>query len=271
MTNETKHEIYTAENCGVSYKLYWSLSLFTNRPMPIADEWLPELEDVVERDGVRILEYAHRSDATHQFLLSTKPTIAPSAIIKSVKGRLQHSIRQRCPQAFRRNYSIKSVGPATVDVIKQYVATQLDHHKMADPRVQARLPLVQIHISDVNLDEVRRSSHGEFIYNLHIVMTHQDRWNEIRDEVLQSVRGIILQTAQERGHLLSEAGIIPDHHHLALGCEITESPVDVALIYMNNLALVHGNVPVFEKGFFVGTFGPFDLNAVRLANGKIWS
>ena len=32
---------------------------------------------------------------------------------------------------------------------------------------------------------------------------------------------------------------------------------------MNNLALAHGMTALFEESYYVGTFGSYDLNAVR--------
>jgi len=271
MANIQSAPTYTATNCSTSYKLYSSLSLFAKHAIPDAQSWFSQLKDAVEKDGVRILEYAQPSDRTHQFLVSSKPIVSPAMIIKSVKGRLQHAIRDEAPQSFHRNYSIKSVGPASCEVVENYVATQLEHHNLGDEELQRQFMSYQIHANDIDLNAVRRSNHGEFIYNLHLVLTHQDRWNEINDEILRSVRDAITKTADARGHLLSEAGIVPDHHHFALGCGVTESPMDVGLAYLNDLAAVYSNAPVFLYGFFVGTFGPFDLNAVRIANDNVWS
>ena len=44
-----------------------------------------------------------------------------------------------------------------------------------------------------------------------------------------------------------------------LGCNVTESPAEVALSYMNNLAWTAGMKRVFGFGFYVGTFGEYDL------------
>jgi hypothetical protein len=38
--------------------------------------------------------------------------VAPSQCLRSIKGRLQHLVRAALPRAFRRNYSIRSLGTA---------------------------------------------------------------------------------------------------------------------------------------------------------------
>ncbi len=75
---------------------------------------------------------------------------------------------------------------------------------------------------------------------------------------------MIVRAAGKKGHFLSRAGIVPDHVHLALGCNLDESPAEVALSYMNSLAYACGQKRVFAFGFYVGTFGEYDLGVTWL-------
>ncbi|NIX02227.1 MAG: hypothetical protein GWN13_29115, partial [Phycisphaerae bacterium] len=184
---------------------------------------------MTEKDGVRILEYRQKDDITSQFLLSTQSKLSPSEVIRSVKGRLQHQIRVQIPKAFKGNYSIKSIGSTKIDIVQEYLDTQLEHHRMTDPKVQNKLVKYQIDHPSVKLNVIRRSAHGQFIYNLHLVLVHAGRWREIRDERLAISRDMIDRTAVKRGHLLSKARLLPDHLHLTLGCDVKESPLDVGL------------------------------------------
>ena len=255
--------LYTAENCKPSFQLLWTLALFWNAPAPDASTWLDHVKEIVEPDGVRILEHHQRSPTVSQFLLSTKPSVTPADAIRSVKGRLQHHVRRDLPRAFQRNYSIKSVGEVKGEVVEQYVRSQLDHHVMADARVQETLASLQFVQPGVDLTETRRSSHGEFIYNLHLVFVHAERWHEIRPEVLENIRSMILGASCKKGHLLSSSGILSDHVHLTLGCSLTESPLELGLGYLNNLTYAQGMRRVYQYGFYAGTFGPYDLGAIR--------
>ena len=54
-----------------------------------------------------------------------------------------------------------------------------------------------------------------------------------------------------------------DHVHLAVGTGMEESPQDVALAYMNNIAFLHGMRPVLQCGYYAGTFGEYNLEAIR--------
>jgi REP element-mobilizing transposase RayT len=74
---------------------------------------------------------------------------------------------------------------------------------------------------------------------------------------------MILGVVKKKGHRLSRAAILSDHVHMTIGCAIRESPEAVALTYLNNLAYAHGMQPLFCHGYYVGTFGAYDLDAVR--------
>jgi REP element-mobilizing transposase RayT len=257
--------LYTSTNCEAAYELRWSLALFSTCDLPPGDAWLPGLKKVVEVDGVRILEFQASHPPVLHFLLSTKPTISPPQIVKSVKGRLQHLVRSSCPAAFRRNFSFGSVGEVRQEVVENYVASQLGHHRMADDRVQQRLAAFQLAFPEVDLSESVFSSHGRYLFNLHLVLVHDGRWCEVREDRLTKTRDMILGVAKKKQHKLSRAAVLSDHVHLTVGCAIEETPAAVALAYMNNLAYAHGMQPLFRHSFYVGTFGTYDLDAIRRA------
>jgi REP element-mobilizing transposase RayT len=85
--------LYTAASVKAAYQLRWSLAVFARSPLPPAEKWLSALKQVTEQDGVRILEVCARSENVWHFFLTTRPDVAPPAIVKSVKGRLQHRLR----------------------------------------------------------------------------------------------------------------------------------------------------------------------------------
>lgn len=255
--------IYTAANCRPAYQLNWSLSIFWRGPAVESSAWLTELKEATERDNVRILEYRQKQSHVSQFLLSTAPEVAPDAAIRSVKGRLQYLVRAVSPRAFKRNYSIHSIGSARGDVVVKYVANQLSHHVMADARVQALVAALQVIDKQGDPFRPRRSSHGEFSYNLHLVFVNKDRFSDVRTDRLAAARDMVIAAAGKHGHIVHSFRILSEHIHLALGCQISESPADVAISYMNNVAFVHGMRPILEYGYYAGTFGKYNLGAVR--------
>jgi REP element-mobilizing transposase RayT len=255
--------IYTAESCRFAYQLNWSLSIFSHRTLPDASEWLPQLQSATEPDGVRVLEHRVKDNTIHQFLLSTQPHVSPSQAICSVKGRYQYLIRAQMPQAFSRNYHLHSVGSAKREAVQQYISSQTAHHRMADERVQKRLDELQFHNPAIDLSSIRRSAHGQFVYNLHLVFVHRDRLSDIRTNYLEDIHTMLKRASTHHKHLLADAGILSDHIHLAIGCNVDESPQQVALSYLNNLAYTQEMKAAYQHGAYLGTFGEYDLGAIR--------
>jgi hypothetical protein len=161
---------------------------------------------------------------------------------------------------------LMSIGDVRTDVVHRYVESQLAHHRMADDRVQDQLAKFQRQFSENNLDAVRRSAHGQYIYNLHLVLEHDRRWCEVHEENLAKTDLMIQRVAKAKGHLLSRVSLFADHLHVALGCVLAHSPEDVALSFLNNLAYAHGMTPLFSFGYYAGTFGPIDMGAIWRAS-----
>lgn len=255
--------IYLPQNCTPAYQLNWSVSLFGRQDLPVVDEWLGDLRSVAESDSVRILETHRRAEKVIQFLVSTRPPMAPTEIVRCLKGRLQYLIREKCPAAFRRNYRIESVGSTRADVVENYVARQLTKHRPVNSVVEERLAKSQINNPDVDLAAIRYSSHGQFIYNLHLVLVNYDRGVAVDNSQINRTSDMVLRVAKKRGLLLSRVGLLGDHLHLSLGCPIDQSPDVIALSFMNNIAFAHDMTHWFDFGYYVGTFGNYDLGAIR--------
>ncbi len=254
--------IYTTDNIIPAYQLNWSLTLFWKNP-PLTDDWLEDLKLVTESDGIRILRHRFTQPDTSLFLLSTLPHIEPQGITRLVKGRLQYLIRSRWPAAFQRHFDLKSIGSTKCDKLEAYVASQVKHHDIPDERLRALFLDLQIQCPEVDLSQPRFSAHGCYCSNLHLVLVHDWRILETRAEVWMKVRDMIRGVSAKSGHLLSRAGIIPDHLHMTLGFRHDQAPIDVALSYMNNIAYVHDMKHVLMNGCYLGTFGEYDLGAVK--------
>ncbi len=254
--------LYTPDNTNPAYQLNWGLTLFwRNAPVP-EQNWLAPLQEATEADGVRIIKHRFITGEATQFFISTKTHVSPSQMVRSVKERLQHAIRLQSPKAFQRNYSIRSIGSAKRSVVEDYVAGQLAHHCMADPEIQQRLARFQRCNPSVDLGKPSFSSHGQFWQNLHVVIVNAERWKEIREDVLSGLSRMIDGTASKHGDRLSRVGLFADHIHLTMGCPVDRSPEDVALSYLNNCAYACNVKPVFQFGYYVGTIGEYDRNAV---------
>ena len=116
--------LYTPQNTAPAYQLNWGLTLFWRHPPIPDDSWFPLLQQTTEPDGVRVVKHRITTGEASQFFISAKPRVSPSQLIRSVKGRLQHIVRRQTPKAFRRNYSVRSIGAAKRSVVEDYVLVQ---------------------------------------------------------------------------------------------------------------------------------------------------
>jgi REP element-mobilizing transposase RayT len=243
--------------------LNWSVSAFPRVTLPGPDEWLQTLKASTELDGVRILECRVCSTETVQVLVSSQPPVSPAAIVASVKGRLQYLVRHRFPRAFHRNYLIESVGAANAETLDRYVAKQPRRHPMADARTQQRIQALQYHDPAVDLADIRTSSSGQFLHNLHLVLENAEGWHDCREESLFKMREMIVRSSSAKQYRLARVGLAANHIHIILGCDITDSPQTVALGFLNNLAFAREMRPIFKFSYYVGTFGRYDRQAIR--------
>ena len=250
--------IYTQDNCRPAYQLNWSLSVFWHQDISAAG-WFDDLRAATEPDGVRVLQHRFAAERMSQFLVSTKPNVSPHDLVRSVKGRLQYLVRGDRPKAFQRNYSLRSVGSVTRETVENYVRSQPGRHQMADRNVQAIIDRNQICNPNVDLSRSREGDHAIFWYNLHVVIVHADRFREVSEERIMAKRAMILRVCEKHGYLLSRGGIVSDHIHLTLGGIPNQSPAEIALRFMNNLAYRDGMKHVFDFGYYAGTFGEYDL------------
>ncbi|MCX5671428.1 MAG: hypothetical protein NTU94_08945 [Planctomycetota bacterium] len=208
--------IYTPENTVAAYQLNWSLSVFWRAAAAAEATWLDSLRDATEPDGIRVLEHRFSDDRTSQFLLSTKPSVSPARLLRSLKGRVQHLVREAVPKALRRNYSLRSIGAAKRSAIEAYISGQVEHHPMADERVQERLSSYQREFPGTDLSIPRRSAHGQYWYNLHLVLVNEGRWMEIEHDVLVRLGGAIERAHEQlrlrmRDEAVSQAQLLCRH------------------------------------------------------------
>ena len=131
--------------------------------------------------------------------------------------------------------------------------------------MQTALKQFQLQFPEVDLSQRQTTAHGAYLYNMHLVLVHAERWNEVREEALTCTRDMVLRVAQAKGHRISRLALLPDHLHVLAGFPHTTSPEEVAIGYLNNLAFAHGMKRIFAHSYYVGTGGEFDNGAIKFA------
>lgn len=147
--------------------------------------------------------------------------------------------------------------------IETYISRQVVKEQFIDTRHQAFLEKFTIQLPGVDLSVPSETNSGRYWYNLHVVLVSEGRQKNHDAQYLGTLRDQSLQIAAKKGHHISALSAMPDHLHLALRGNLEESPEMIALAFMNNLAYTFGQQPVWRYGYYVGTFGEYDMNAVR--------
>lgn len=122
--------------------------------------------------------------------------------------------------------------------------------------------------SSVRLDEPTATATGRYWYNLHVVLVTDQRLRFTDEGSLRKIGRMCDTVARKKRYQVSRRSVMPDHLHLALRADIEHSPQDVALAFMNNIAFAFGQKAVFRPSYYVGTFGEYDMGAVRRVLGN---
>lgn len=255
---------YTALNvANPAYHLRFTWSGWpssgTFPPLPPLDE----LTNRWESDGLRLLEQRAQPQLI-QFTFSVTPQVSPVFFAGRVKGRLQHAYRA-CgrPADFSRKVAVRAIGRNHREDVEAYIARQVVKERFANDRHRELMEQFTVQFPDVDLSVPSETNSGRYWYSLHVVLVSEGRERNHDAEYLSTLRDQSLRIAEKKGHLISALSAMPDHLHLVLRGNIEDSPATIALGFMNNLAYALGQQPVWRFGYYVGTCGEYDMNAVR--------
>jgi REP element-mobilizing transposase RayT len=216
-----------------------------------------------EKDGLRLLE---KSFSPKRILMtfSVTPLVSPVFFTGRVKGRLHHVLRNDGLHVrFSRKVAMVSIGENHRTDVENYIEKQTEKEKWCDPRMKEQLRPFSISDSAIDLSKPSESISGRYWYNLHLVLTAAERWRNSDPRWLEKIRDQSIRIALKKGYAISRLAVMPDHIHMSLRGNIDHAPEEIALAFQNNLAYVLGQVRVWQSTYYVGTFGEYDMNAVR--------
>jgi REP element-mobilizing transposase RayT len=258
--------LYTARTACPTHALLfdWTGWLSGRAALP------PDTPHVVRRtaglwkaDGLDLREFAAEGDRL-QVLFRATPKLSPALFAARVKGRLDRAFRQAgAPVRFSRTLSVRTIGENTRKDVERYVHRQVGKERFADPRFAARMRDYMVVRRSIDLSEPAKTGSGRYWYNLHLVLVVAGRRRLSRDDVLAKIRDTSLRVASKKNHQIAAISVMPDHVHVALRGDISESPEEIALGYQNNLAYALGRYRVWAREYYVGTFSEYDLGAIQ--------
>ncbi len=260
--------LYSAEDAQPAYELRygWTGWLGASGMRPAAlDSAVKAAAESWEADGLRLLEQRFSGEAV-QLVLSAKPHVGPVLLATRTKCRLQHALRKTgCSVDFSRKLAVRSIGHNHRADVEQYIEQQTA--ACHDPAMQERLQKYSLIDPTVALSLPTETRSGRYSYNLHLVLVNEERYQRSDDQWLARIRERSLAIAGKKGHAVSRLSVMPDHIHMALRGNFAHSPQEIAMAFQNNLAFALGSVRVFQATYYVGTFGEYDMQAVRPRDG----
>lgn len=228
---------------------------------------LPDIAPEWERDGFRVLETSLASEQL-QLTLSATPAVNPVTLAGRVKGRIQHHCRrQGIPIDFSRKLAVRSLGDPSRAQVEAYIRNQVPKEALADERFREMLTSFTVVNPHVDLSQLTESNSGRYWYNLHLVLVMRERYRIGEAATLTTIRDATLRICVKKGYAASTVAVLPDHLHLAVRGAVAQSPEEIALSFLNNLAYALGQRPMWEAGYYAGTFGEYGMAAVRRKGG----
>ena len=220
-----------------------------------------------EADGIRLDDFRHHRGSL-QLLFECGPDVPPVYFASRVKGRLQHALRQGAAwPRFSRKVSVRTLGENVRAAVEGYLGKQVRKEGFVDPRFRARLSQYTIEDETVDLAEPTLTNSGRYWYNIHLVFVTAGRRRTGSDEIFTAIRDGSLRIAKKKGYLIKSLSVMPDHTHVALRGAIDDTPEDIALAFMNNLAFLLGRDRVWKDEYYVGTFSEYRLDVIREVTG----
>jgi REP element-mobilizing transposase RayT len=271
MLQQSPQPLYLAAGLRAAYELRYGWTGWpsgTLFPVGVIRRVLPGIAPEWEGDGIRLLE---SSLAPEELLLtfSGQPHVSPMTLASRVKGRLDNHCRHAgTPVAFSRKVAVWSIGHNQRDQVEAYIGRQAEKEAATDIRFRALLRQLCTVRPQVDLSQPTESRSGRYWYNLHLTLVTQDRYRVGDEATLRKIHGTCLRIAEKKGYAISALAVMPDHLHLALRGAIDHAAEEVALSFLNNLAFAAGQRPLWESGYYAGTFGAYDMDAVRVFFGS---
>jgi REP element-mobilizing transposase RayT len=258
--------IYTPENTRPVHKIRfdWTGWLKPGEEFP---KTLPKAIDSCrhawQADGLELIRW-HTEDHRVQCLFNSNIDTPPTLCSSRAKGRLQNELRKHgTPVKFSRRVGMRCLGDNTREIVARYLDKQVGKSDYVDPRFKDYLNQFTVADPEALLNSPQRTAHGEYWYNLHLVIVVQDRRNPMtRDETFKQVGQTCFKIARKHDHQIAELAIMPDHIHCSLRGNHEQSPQEIGLCFLNNLAYVLGYNRCWSEEFYVGTFSEYSVKAI---------
>jgi REP element-mobilizing transposase RayT len=263
--------IYTPARVKAVTRLHYDcsawLSEFGTFP-PDTEPAILRCEELWQEDGLNLEKYRIDKDRV-QILFAARPDVAPIEFVGRIKGRLKHALRQSgTPVKFSRKVAFRCLGDNISDAVAGYLRKQARKEDFADRRFARTMEQFTVVDEDFDLSVPEATIRGRYWYNLHLVFVIPGRMRIAQNEVLAKLRDDCFLIASQKDCRIKAVAVMLDHIHIALRGVVDQSPQDIALCFMNNLAWLNGYNRIWDDEYYAGTFSEYSLADLPLQRGK---
>jgi putative transposase len=263
------------------FKAHSSRALF--KEDRVRERIVEVVDDVCARQDYHVLETQVSSDHV-RLLVSLKPDKSVSDVVMMLKGNLSRELGRQSPGDpamgktawLARGYFARGSGKADIEVVRNYVATQVPHHGYRGEWTEAleyrnarfRSPAFQ-------------QNHCVTILNYHVVLVTQNRASVFDETIAPNLFNYIVAVGNRHGFAVERMSVLPDHLHLIVEAAPNQSIEKVVLALANNTAYWMGKHywgvlkqtdawEVWRPSYYAGTVGEFTTAQVKrfLAGGN---
>ena len=251
-----------------AYQLHYYICFRTHRRRAsLAKRRLLEIfNEICARDDYHLLEcQPHPTQVLCLFSLQPSHTI--SKLVQTLKSNSARQLTLPKP-IWARGYLARSVGRVRLDVVREYLEHQPEHHGYA-----ARLlpPVYRYRAKEA----IRlTAAHSCFELNHQLVFGTRWRKGIFDSHLAAALSEYWLKVASARGFAIDQISIVPDHVHLIVRTVPSMSIEQCALLLMNNaqyfvwkndgeLLVRVGLDQLWESSAYAGTCGDYTTALVK--------
>lgn len=267
LSTNSPEEIFTTKNTSCVHNIFYSWHGFLSEMA----QFPPGTEKIVEQciplwknDGFELLHFTNKRNVL-QILCKVEPGISPEKFAQKIKGRLVYAFRQSSIYLkFSRALGFRSLGFNTSTIVKNYINGQVDKEDLADSRYKVILKQFTCSDRSTELINPHNNKRSIYWYNLHLVIVIAERSNPItKDEVFEKIKRLIPAVAKKHQYKIADFSVMPDHIHIAMQGNPEESPYEIGLSFMNNLAYMMKMKYFWRDEFYIGTFSEYTVDSVN--------
>ena len=170
-------------------------------------------------------------------------------------------------------YLARSIGKVGIQVVKQYLADQAEHHGYSS---RVRPPVFKYRVSE---PLVLSAEHAVFDLTHHLVLATRYRRGVFSSSLGSELVEYWLRVASKRGFAIDQVTVVPDHVHMLLRLTSKMSIEECALSLMNNSqdwmgkrhgqALVQAGIDqLWQPSAYAGTCGKVTTAQVKAFLGR---